>query len=142
MIKKFYLQPLWKNGIYYLYPDYPNQKISKKVTFEASNAQMINWHHKFAHVSSDLIMNTYKHKCVRELPDLKKAGYFWEICRLNKQSRVSFKPTENPRVKRPLELLVLDVWGPVKDKGRGRWKIFFVYHWWIFKTSSSSSNSD
>ena len=66
-----------KNGIYYLHPDYLKQKFSKKVTFEASNTQMINWHRKLARVSSDLIINTYKHKGVRGLPDLKKGGFFF-----------------------------------------------------------------
>ena len=55
---------------------------------------------------------------------MKKGGFFCEICQLNKQRRVSFKPIENPRVKSPLELLVLDVWGPVKDKGRGGERYF------------------
>ena len=73
-----------KNGIYFLCPNYPNQEISKSVTFKASNTQMINWHRNFAHVSSDLILNTYKHKGVRGLPDLKKGGFFCEVCQLNK----------------------------------------------------------
>ena len=74
-----------KNGIYCLHPDNPKQKTSKRVTFEASNTQMINWDCRFAHISSDLIINTYKHKGVRGLPDLKKGGFVCEICQLNKQ---------------------------------------------------------
>jgi hypothetical protein len=107
-----------KNGIYYLFPENFRSRIPKKVSFETSNTQMETWHKRLAHVSSELIENTSKNKGVKGLPNLKKGGFFCEDCQLNKQRRVSFKSHGGIRSKKPLELLVLDVWGPVKYKGR------------------------
>lgn len=115
-----------ENGMYYLYPRVPD-KIQKKVRFEASpthTSEMVKWHRRFAHISPDLIENTSKQNCVRGLPRVKKGGFECETCRINKQKRVSFKSVKDIRSKGPLELLVMDVWGPAKVIGRKGEKYF------------------
>lgn len=102
-----------KDGVYYTYP-----KVLKGENYEASSVKMMEWHRKFAHLSPDLIVNTSNNNSVRGLPKLKHKDFFCEDCRTNKQRRVSFKSKECTRSSRPLELLVIDLWGPAPYKGR------------------------
>lgn len=114
------------NGIYFLYPNVPD-KTPNKIQYETSISgvnEIEKWHKRFAHVSPDLIENTSKSQSVNGLPQVRRGNFSCEVCKINKQKRVSFKPINKTRSRRPLELLVMDIWGPAKNIGRNGEKYF------------------
>lgn len=114
-----------ENGIYYTYPKVICQEPVEN--FEASLSMMEVWHRRLAHISPELIENTGKSDGVRGLPKLKRNGFFCEECQVNKQKRVSFKPIYEGRSKKPLELLVMDVWeAPVKGRRGERYLLTII----------------
>ena len=109
-----------RNGVYSTYPKIL-RSLSKNVKFSVASAECRSiaiWHRRLAHVGPETIEKTCRNNSVRGLPKLKNRGFKCEICRLNKQRRVSFKSVGGIRSKAPLELLHMDTWGPCKDKGR------------------------
>jgi transposase InsO family protein len=109
-----------KDNIYYVKPKIPSISI-KHVSFETSSTKVENlnaWHKRLAHVSAEVIKQTSKSCGVKGLPTFKNIDLHCENCKLNKFRRVSFKPCNRIRSKRPLELLYADVWGPCKIEGR------------------------
>lgn len=126
-------KPIFKarlmDGIYHVFPKIKknSSNSSKSVRFEASSIQKNSlevWHARLAHISPELIINTYKNNCVSGLPELKHKDFFCEPCQLNKQRRVSFKPLGFVQSKAPLERVYSDVWGPINVPGRNGEKYF------------------
>ncbi|GBM24294.1 Retrovirus-related Pol polyprotein from transposon TNT 1-94 [Araneus ventricosus] len=83
-----------------------NKCVSNKYDLEV-------WHRKYCYVNPHYIVNTSKNDSVRELPNLKSKAIVCEPCRLAKSKRRSFKPIGKIRSTKPLELLHLDVCGPL-----------------------------
>ncbi|GFY17645.1 retrovirus-related Pol polyprotein from transposon TNT 1-94 [Trichonephila clavipes] len=83
------------------------------------------WHQRFCHVNNDYLVKTSKNDSVKGLPRLTDNGKTQCIpCKLAKSKRVSFKKTGAVRSKRPLELLHMDLCGPMPTESQGGNKYF------------------
>ncbi|GFV36533.1 retrovirus-related Pol polyprotein from transposon TNT 1-94 [Trichonephila clavipes] len=83
------------------------------------------WHQRFCHVNNDYLVKTSKSDSVKGLPRLTDNGKTHCIpCKLAKSKRVSFKKTGAVRSKRPLELLHMDLCGPMPTERQGGNKYF------------------
>ncbi|GFT27201.1 retrovirus-related Pol polyprotein from transposon TNT 1-94 [Trichonephila clavipes] len=83
------------------------------------------WHQRFCHVNNDYLVKTSKNDSVKGLPRLNDNGKTRCIpCKLAKSKRVSFKKMEAVRSKRPLELLHMDLCGPMPTESQGGNKYF------------------
>ncbi|GBN50177.1 hypothetical protein AVEN_1957-1 [Araneus ventricosus] len=104
-----------ENGLYYCYPSYPDKNRNNEIVdFSiSSNDDLEVWHRKYCHVNPHYIFNTSYNDSVRELPNLKSKAVVREPCLLAKSKRRSFKPIGKMRSTKPLELLHLDVCGPL-----------------------------
>ena len=101
------------NGLYLAYPRYP-VKFENDVSASLSQLDVAKiWHRRLAHVNSYHLRNTSKLNCVKGLPKLPNEFPICEPCQEAKNRRVSFKPIMKIRSKRPLELIHMDVCGPL-----------------------------
>ncbi|GFX97790.1 retrovirus-related Pol polyprotein from transposon TNT 1-94 [Trichonephila clavipes] len=83
------------------------------------------WHQRFCHVNNDYLVKTSKIDSVKGIPRLNDNGKTHCIpCKLAKSKRVSFKKTGAVRSKRPLELLHMDLCGPMPTESQGGNKYF------------------
>ncbi|GFX18209.1 retrovirus-related Pol polyprotein from transposon TNT 1-94 [Trichonephila clavipes] len=83
------------------------------------------WHQRFCHVNNDYLVKTSKNDSVKGLPRLTDNGKTHCIpCKLAKSKRVSLKKTGAVRSKRPLELLHMDLCGPMPTESQGGNKYF------------------
>ncbi|GFV31984.1 retrovirus-related Pol polyprotein from transposon TNT 1-94 [Trichonephila clavipes] len=83
------------------------------------------WHQRFCHVNNDYLVKTSKNDSVKGLPRLNDNGKTRCIpCKLAKSKRVSFKKMGAVRSKRPLELLHMDLCGPMPTESQGGNKYF------------------
>ncbi|GFS69238.1 retrovirus-related Pol polyprotein from transposon TNT 1-94 [Trichonephila clavipes] len=83
------------------------------------------WHQRFCHVNNDYLVKTSKNDSVKGLPRLTDNGKTHCIpCKLAKSKRVSFKKTGAVRSKRPLELLHMQLCGPMPTESQGGNKYF------------------
>ncbi|GFV14720.1 retrovirus-related Pol polyprotein from transposon TNT 1-94 [Trichonephila clavipes] len=83
------------------------------------------WQQRFCHVNNDYLVKTSKNDSVKGLPRLTDNGKTHCIpCKLAKSKRVSFKKTGAVRSKRPLELLHMDLCGPMPTESQGGNKYF------------------
>lgn len=107
-----------QNGLYYVFPEYhvKNEKSKVEGNQTFSENQLELWHRRFAHINKDYILNSVGK--VRGLPPLKNVDVNCEPCKIGKAKRVSFRPIGKIRSVRPLELLHLDVAGPLPVKTR------------------------
>src|ERR1043165_3258406 len=73
------------------------------------------WHRRLGHVSMRRISQINKLNLVRGLPNLKfSSDALCEACQKGKFSKTSFKSKNVVSTSRPLELLHIDLFGPVK----------------------------
>ncbi|GBM43842.1 Retrovirus-related Pol polyprotein from transposon TNT 1-94 [Araneus ventricosus] len=84
------------------------------------------WHERFCHINNEYLVKTSKNNCVRGLPSLTDDRSHCIPCKLAKSRRVSFKETGAVRSKRPLELLHMDLCGPMPALSQGGNKYFFT----------------
>ncbi|GFV87004.1 copia protein [Trichonephila clavipes] len=95
------------------------------VTAKTKNGSIEIWHQRFCHVNNDYLVKTSKNDSVKGLPRLTDNGKTHCIpCKLAKSKRVSFKKTGAVRSKRPLELLHMDLCGPMPTESQGGNKYF------------------
>ncbi|GFY24974.1 retrovirus-related Pol polyprotein from transposon TNT 1-94 [Trichonephila clavipes] len=95
------------------------------VTAKTKNGSIEIWHQRFCHVNNDYLVKTSKNDSVKGLPRLTDNGTTHCIpCKLAKSKRVSFKKTGAVRSKRPLELLHMDLCGPMPTERQGGNKYF------------------
>ncbi|GFV64309.1 retrovirus-related Pol polyprotein from transposon TNT 1-94 [Trichonephila clavipes] len=95
------------------------------VTAKTKNGSIEIWHQRFCHVNNDYLVKTSKNDSVKGLPRLTDNGKTHCIpCKLAKSKRVSFKKTGAVRSKRPLELLHVDLCGPMPTESQGGNKYF------------------
>ena len=109
-----------KNGVYHVFPKFLNLRKGKNVKANATILKRNNvalWHSRFAHICPELVIKTSQNESVRGIPPLKFQKFFCEPCQLNKQRRISFRALGYRHVKRPLERLFMDIWGPIKTLG-------------------------
>jgi hypothetical protein len=116
-----------KNGLYYVYPKYPKKTVLPEVeNFIILNNDLELWHRRFCHINTKYIVSTSKNNSVRDLPEFKNTELNCESCRLAKSRRVSYKPISKVRSDRPLQLLHLDVCGPLPTQTREGYKYFLT----------------
>ena len=81
----------------------------------AQNENADLWHRRLGYVSSSLLNKLISKDLVRGLPKLKFAeNKICEVCVKGKQIRSSFKPKKQVTSSRTLELLHMDLCGPLK----------------------------
>lgn len=98
------------------------------------------WHNRLGHASMNLIHNLVKHDHVSGLPKLKyERDHISSACMKGKQISVSFKPINEISTSRPLRLLHLDLFGPMRTLSLGGKQYVLVaeddysrYTWVIF----------
>ncbi|GFX49471.1 retrovirus-related Pol polyprotein from transposon TNT 1-94 [Trichonephila clavipes] len=112
-------------------PDHYIIPKSKEISFfsdrtaKTKNGSIEIWHQRFCHVNNDYLVKTSKNDSVKGLPRLTDNGKTRCIpCKLAKSKRVSFKKTGAVRSKRPLELLHMDLCGPMPTESQGGNKYF------------------
>ncbi|GFS99904.1 retrovirus-related Pol polyprotein from transposon TNT 1-94 [Trichonephila clavipes] len=117
-------------NLYFFKPDHyiiPKSKeiIFSDVTAKTKNGSIDIWHQRFCHVNNDYLVKTSKNDSVKGLPRLTDNGKTHSIpCKLAKSKRVSFKKMGAVRSKRPLELLHMDLCGPMPTESQGGNKYF------------------
>lgn len=114
-------------GLYHLKPwkyetDKKNIENVYNIKSEGLDSSTL-WHRRFCHINFDYIYDTSKNQSVNGLPKIGKPTEQCEVCVIAKTSRVSFKPLTYRRSKTPLQLVYLDVCGPlpVSSQGGGRY---------------------
>ncbi|GFW65143.1 retrovirus-related Pol polyprotein from transposon TNT 1-94 [Trichonephila clavipes] len=117
--------------LYFFKPDHYIIPKSKEISFfsdvtaKTKNGSIEIWHQRFCHVNNDYLVKTSKNDSVKGLPRLTDNGKTHCIpCKLAKSKRVSFKKTGAVRSKRPLELLHMDLCGPMPTESQGGNKYF------------------
>ncbi|GFW92428.1 retrovirus-related Pol polyprotein from transposon TNT 1-94 [Trichonephila clavipes] len=121
--KKYYQKK--KVPDHYIIPKSKEIIFFSNVTAKTKNGSIEIWHRRFCHVNNDYSVKTSKNDSVRGLPRLTDNGKTHCIpCKLAKSKRVSFKKTGAVRSKRPLELLHMDLRGPMPTESQGGYKYF------------------
>ncbi|GFS99797.1 retrovirus-related Pol polyprotein from transposon TNT 1-94 [Trichonephila clavipes] len=110
---------------HYIIPKSKEMSFFSDVTAKTKNGSIEIWHQRFCHVNNDYLVKTSKNDSVKGLPRLTDNGKTRCIpCKLAKSKRVSFKKTGAVRSKRPLELLHMDLCGPMPTESQGGNKYF------------------
>ncbi|GFW03110.1 retrovirus-related Pol polyprotein from transposon TNT 1-94 [Trichonephila clavipes] len=110
---------------HYIIPKSKEISFFSDVTAKTKNGSIEIWHQRFCHVNNDYLVKTSKNDSVKGLPRLIDNGKIHCIpCKLAKSKRVSFKKTGAVRSKRPLELLHMDLCGPMPTESQGGNKYF------------------
>ncbi|GFV58135.1 retrovirus-related Pol polyprotein from transposon TNT 1-94 [Trichonephila clavipes] len=110
---------------HYIIPQSKLISFFSDVTAKTKNGSIEIWHQRFCHVNNDYLVKTSKNDSVKGLPRLTDNGKTHCIpCKLAKSKRVSFKKTGAVRSKRPLELLHMDLCGPMPTESQGGNKYF------------------
>ncbi|GFU61686.1 copia protein [Trichonephila clavipes] len=117
--------------LYFFKPDHYIIPKSKEISFisdvtaKTKNGSIEIWHQRFCHVNNNYLVKTSKNDSVKGLPRLTDNGKTHCIpCKLAKSKRISFKKTGAVRSKRPLELLHMDLCGPMPTESQGGNKYF------------------
>ncbi|GFW74434.1 retrovirus-related Pol polyprotein from transposon TNT 1-94 [Trichonephila clavipes] len=118
-------------NLYFFKPDHYIIPKSKEISFfsdvtaKTKNGSIEIWHQRFCHVNNDYLVKTSKNDSVKGLPRLTdNCKTHFIPCKLVKSKRVSFKKTGVVRSKRPLELLHMDLCGPMPTESQGGNKYF------------------
>ena len=78
------------------------------------------WHRRLCHASMHTLRKISKLSLVRGIPPLEfSSDSLCEACQLGKQTRASFKSTPLTATSRPLEILHMDLFGPVSTTSLG-----------------------
>ncbi|GFX44121.1 retrovirus-related Pol polyprotein from transposon TNT 1-94 [Trichonephila clavipes] len=110
---------------HYIIPKSKEISFFSDVTAKTKNGSIEIWHQRFCHVNNDYLVKTSKNDSVKGLPRLNDNGKTHCIpCKLSKSKRVSFKKTGAVRSERPLELLHMDLCGPMPTESQGGNKYF------------------
>ncbi|GFX20992.1 retrovirus-related Pol polyprotein from transposon TNT 1-94 [Trichonephila clavipes] len=110
---------------HYIIPKGKEISFFSDVTAKTKNGSIEIWHQRFCHVNNDYLVKTSKNDSVKGLPRLTDNGKTHCIpCKLVKSKRVSFKKTGAVRSKRPLELLHMNLCGPMPTESQDGNKYF------------------
>ena len=94
----------------------------QSTTEVGGNARL--WHKRFCHINFDYLHHTGQISAVNGLPSFKERKLNCKCCKLAKNRRVSFKPIGRIRSNKPLELVHMDVCGPMPTPSRGGARYF------------------
>ncbi|GFW08472.1 retrovirus-related Pol polyprotein from transposon TNT 1-94 [Trichonephila clavipes] len=110
---------------HYIIPKSKEISFFSDITAKTKNGSIQIWNQRFCHVNNDYLVKTSKNDSVKGLPRLTDNGKTHCIpCKLAKSKRVSFKKTGAVRSKCPLELLHMDLCGPMPTESQGGNKYF------------------
>lgn len=118
------------NGLYYVNPDYPKLKNKNALHVDTQNPKsfkdnLSNWHNKYCHINKKYIIKTCKENAVNGLPSLKDDNVNCEDCKIAKSRRKTFKSIGKIRSEKPLELLHMDLAGPLPTVAIGGYRYIF-----------------
>ena len=85
------------------------------------------WHLRFGHLNFDGLRLLAKKNMVKGLPYVKHLDQFCEGCLYGKQSRKSFPQESSWKARRPLELVHIDLCGPIKPSSFGKNNYFLLF---------------
>ncbi|GFU03084.1 retrovirus-related Pol polyprotein from transposon TNT 1-94 [Trichonephila clavipes] len=109
---------------HYIIPKSKEISFFSDVTAKTKNGSIEIWHQRFCHVNNDYLVKTSKNDSVKGLPRLADNGKTHCIpCKLAK-SKSFIQKTGAVRSKRPLELLHMDLCGPMPTESQGGNKYF------------------
>ncbi|GFS81546.1 copia protein [Trichonephila clavipes] len=118
-------------NLYFFKPDHYIIPKSKEISFfsdvtaKTKNGSIEIWHQRFCHVNNDYLVKTSKNDSVKGLPRLTDNGKTHCIpCKLAKSKREFHSKDGAVRSKRPLELLHMDLCGPMPTESQGGNKYF------------------
>ncbi|XP_073019407.1 uncharacterized protein [Primulina eburnea] len=95
---------------------------------QAQITELDLWHRKLGHVNFKTLKNLSKYEAVRGMPNLSSGiPYVCGECKKRKQTRVSHLVLETSGTTRCLELLRMDLMGPMEVESFGGKKYSFVY---------------
>ena len=105
------------------------------------------WHKRLGHANMELISKLERKNLVRGLPTLKYVkDVICEECTKGKQTKSSFKTLNEVSTSKPLQLLHLDLFGPMRVASLGGKSFVFVivddfscFTWTIFLANKSDS---
>jgi len=111
-----------KNGLYFCYPTYPDklegfatsQRSESAKPVATTKENLMDWHKKFSHINTKYIIKSKE--SVVGMPEFKDNFINCESCKLGKTRRKSFKPIGKIRSQKPLELLHMDLCGPLQTQ--------------------------
>ncbi|XP_075077220.1 putative mitochondrial protein AtMg00300 [Nicotiana tabacum] len=85
------------------------------------------WHRRLGHASFSLLNKLIKKDIIRGMPKSKfKDHKVYDACVKGKQAKYSFKPKKEVSTSSPLDLLHMDIYGPMRMPSRGGKKYIFV----------------
>ncbi|KAI3715493.1 hypothetical protein L6452_22477 [Arctium lappa] len=94
---------------------------------KASMQQSWLWHRRLYHLNFRYINNLVRGKLVKGLPALKyEREHLCAACEKGKMKRAPHKPKPEPSTSAPLELLHMDLCGPIRTQSLGRKKYILV----------------
>ncbi|KAI3746365.1 hypothetical protein L6452_08795 [Arctium lappa] len=106
-----------------------NVQTDKKVCLmtKASMQQSWLWHRRLSHLNFRYINNLVSGKLVKGLPELKyEREHLCAACEKGKMKRAPHKPNPEPSTNAPLELLHMDLCGPMRTQSLGGKKYILV----------------
>ncbi|KAI3730158.1 hypothetical protein L6452_18834 [Arctium lappa] len=106
-----------------------NVQTDKKVCLlsKASMQQSWLWHRRLSHLNFRYINKLVSGKLVKGLPELKyEKEHLCAACEKGKMKRAPHKPKPEPSTSSPLELLHMDLCGPMRTQSLGRKKYILV----------------
>ncbi|GFX44702.1 retrovirus-related Pol polyprotein from transposon TNT 1-94 [Trichonephila clavipes] len=110
---------------HYIIPKSKEISFFSNVTAKTKNGSIEIWHQRFCHVNNDYLVKTSKNDSVKGLPRLTDNGKTHCIpCKLAKVQESFIQKTGAVRSKHPLELLHMDLCGPMPTESQGGNKYF------------------
>ena len=113
--------------------------------FAVMNEDAWLWHRRLGHASMKLITQISSKELVRGIPHIKFIkDNVCDACQLGKQIKGSFKSKNQISTSRPLQLIHMDLFGPISTSSLGGSKYAFVivddysrYTWTYFSAHKS-----
>ncbi|KAI3681214.1 hypothetical protein L6452_36000 [Arctium lappa] len=94
---------------------------------KATMQQSWLWHRRLSHLNFRYINNLVRGKLVKGLPELKyEREHLCAACEKGKMKRAPHKPKPEPSTSAPLELLHMDLCGPMRTQSLGEKKYILV----------------
>ena len=133
-----------KKNVYYLYM---NHFTSGETCFSAHASDSWLWHRRLGHVAIDSIGKLAKRNLVRGLPKHKlHIEGLCDTCMKGKQVKTSFKSKDMVSTTEPLQLIHMDLFGPISVPSLSRKRYVFVivddysrYTWVLFLASKDET---
>ena len=142
--KEIVLKGLRYNDVYIIDKEY---NPVKEQCFASITDETELWHRRLGHANLHLINKLQRKELVRGLPRTRaEIDDICEACVKGKQTRTSFKSKQDITSTRPLELIHMDLCGPMRTKSNGGKRYMFVivddysrFTWTLFLASKDEA---